>query len=137
MLLTRVRAAALIVVTAVLTGFGQQSSPVNRQWPPDVQKVSPESPALSPADALQTFYMPPGYKLELVASEPMIQDPIWVDEDPEGRLWVVEMRGFMPNAAGDNERAPVVRISVLEDTDDDGRMDKSTVFMDGLVLPRS
>ena len=54
MLLTRVRAAALIVVTAVLTGFGQQSSPVNRQWPPDVQKVSPESPALSPADALQT-----------------------------------------------------------------------------------
>ncbi len=43
----------------------------------------------------------------------------------------------MPNAAGDNEREPVGRISVLEDEDDDGRMDKSTVFMDGLVLPRT
>ena len=74
-----------------------------------------DSPALSPEAALQTFYMPPGYRLELVASEPMIQDPIWIDQDPEGRLWVVEMRGFMPNAAGDNERAPVGRISVLED----------------------
>lgn len=116
---------------------GPLSSPVGRPWPTPVQKVSDDSPALSAEAALQTFYMPPGYRLELVASEPMIQDPVWIDEDADGRLWVVEMRGFMPNAAGDNERAPVGRISVLEDQDDDGRMDKSTVFMDGLVLPRT
>jgi mono/diheme cytochrome c family protein/glucose/arabinose dehydrogenase len=116
---------------------GPLTSPGGRPWPTPVQKVPEDSPALSPEAALQTFYMPPGYRLELVASEPMIQDPIWIDIDPDGRLWVVEMRGFMPNAAGDNERAPVGRISVLEDEDDDGRMDKSTVFMDGLVLPRS
>jgi mono/diheme cytochrome c family protein len=124
-----------------VTTSGQQagplSSPVGRPWPTPVQKVPEDSPALSPEAALQTFYMPPGYRLELVASEPMIQDPVWIDEDSDGRLWVVEMRGFMPNAAGDNERAPVGRISVLEDEDDDGRMDKSTVFMDGLVLPRT
>ncbi len=94
---------------------GPLSSPSGRPWPTPVQKVSDESPALSPEAALQTFYMPPGYRLELVASEPMIQDPVWIDEDADGRLWVVEMRGFMPNAAGDNERAPVGRISVLED----------------------
>jgi mono/diheme cytochrome c family protein/glucose/arabinose dehydrogenase len=137
-------AAALLAAVPLLlpvTTSGQSSgpltSPVGRPWPTPVQKVPEDSPALSPEAALQTFYMPPGYRLELVASEPMIQDPVWIDQDPEGRLWVVEMRGFMPNAAGDNEREPVGRISVLEDEDDDGRMDKSTVFMDGLVLPRS
>ena len=72
-----------------------QSSPVNRPWPAGVQKVSAESPALSPEEALKTFYMPPGYRLELVASESMVRDPIAMDWDGEGRLWVVEMPGFV------------------------------------------
>ena len=81
MALTRTRASALFLFAAVLTVSGQQSSPVNRPWPPEVQTVSPESPALSPADALKTFYMPPGYRIELVASEPLVQDPIVMDWD--------------------------------------------------------
>ena len=52
-----------------------KSSPANRPWPPGVQKVSNESPVLPPADALKTFYMPPGYHLELVASEPLDSGP--------------------------------------------------------------
>src|SRR4051794_10166541 len=63
------------------TGFGFQSSPANRPWPRGVQKVSNESPVLTPADALKTFYMPPGYHLELVASEPLVQDPTAIDWD--------------------------------------------------------
>jgi mono/diheme cytochrome c family protein/glucose/arabinose dehydrogenase len=106
-------------------------------WPPGVRPVPDESPALAPDAAMKTFFLPPGYRLELVASEPMIEDPVWIDMDPDGRVWVVEMRGFMPDASGRGERAPVGRISVLEDDDDDGRMDRSTVFLDGLVLPRS
>ena len=47
------------------------------------------------------------------------------------------MRGFMPNLAGTGEDVPNGRIVVLEDTNDDGQMDKSTVFLDSLVLPRS
>jgi mono/diheme cytochrome c family protein len=95
------------------------------------------SPPLAPADALKTFTLPPGYRLELVASEPMVGDPVWMDMDPDGRLWVVEMRGYMPTFDGKGEDAPVGQIVVLEDTDDDGKADKRTVFLDGLVQPRT
>jgi mono/diheme cytochrome c family protein/glucose/arabinose dehydrogenase len=142
LVLRKVWCSLSVIVALGLTASGravvQDARPsANRAWPPPVQRVSDESPALDPRAALETFFLPPGYRLELVASEPMIQDPIAVDIDVDGRLWVVEMRGFMPNAAGNNERAPVGRISVLDDDDDDGRMDRSTVFLDNLVLPRS
>ena len=52
---------------------------------------------LTPAEAVKTFFMPPGYRVELVASEPLIQDPIVIDWDPQGRLWAVEMPGFVPD----------------------------------------
>ena len=52
-----------------------KSAATSLPWPPGVQKVPDDSPALSPAEALKTFYMPPGYHLELVASEPLVQDP--------------------------------------------------------------
>jgi glucose/arabinose dehydrogenase len=72
-----------------------------------------------------------------VASEPLIQEPVALDWDTEGRLWAVEMPGFMANITGSNEHEPIGRVVVLEDTNDDGRMDKRTVFADGLVLARS
>src|SRR4029453_838060 len=117
--------------------IGEQTSPVNRPWPPGLQKVSSDSPALSPEDALKTFYMPPGYRVELVASEPLIQEPVALDWDLDGRLWAVEMPGFMADIRGSNEHDPIGRVVVLEDTNADGRMDKRTVFADGLVLARS
>ena len=138
MLLMRSRTIALLMLTGMVTAYGQQSSPVNRPWPPEVQRVSPESPALSPAEALETFYMPPGYRLELVASEPLVQDPIVMDWDSEGRLWVVEMPGFVPNLqAPEPFLEPIGKVVVLEDTNRDGVMDKRTVFADGLALARS
>ena len=63
------------------------------QWPPAVEPVAVPAPVLSPAEALRTFSMPPGYRLELVASEPLIQDPIAIDWDAAGRLWVIELPG--------------------------------------------
>ena len=72
---TSLRVIVLIIAAAAATIYGQ-SSPVNRPWPPDVQKVSDDSPALSPEDALKTFYMPPGYRLELVASERWERAPV-------------------------------------------------------------
>ncbi len=85
----------LVVRPSSTAPSASQSSPANRPWPPGVQQVPSDSPALSPADALKTFYMPPGYHVELVASEPMIQEPVAIDWDTEGRLWAVEMPGFM------------------------------------------
>ena len=109
----------------------------SRPWPPGVQAVSPDSPALSPDAEHATFHLAPGYRIELVASEPLVQDPVAIDWDTAGRLWVVEMPGFMPDIAATGEHAPVGRIVVLEDRDGNGVMDRRTVFADGLVLARS
>lgn len=125
-------AIALVVAAAALAGRGSLQS-----WPPRVQEVPAESPPLSPAAALKTFYMPPGYSVELVASEPLVQDPVAIDWDPAGRLWVVEMAGYMRNISGSNARDAVGRVVVLQDENGDGRMDTRTVFADGLVLARA
>jgi mono/diheme cytochrome c family protein/glucose/arabinose dehydrogenase len=133
----RMAALGILLAVAGLGGAARQQSPSGRPWPPGVQKVPDTSPPRPPAEALQTFYMPPGYRLELVASEPLVQEPVAIDWDIQGRLWVVEMPGFMANLTGSNEYEPIGRVVVLEDTDADGRMDRRTVFADGLVLARS
>lgn len=97
----------------------------------------PPAPPLSPEEALQTFRVAPGFRLELVAAEPMVQNPVSFEFDPEGRIWVVEYQGYMRDIKGTGEADPICRVVVLEDTDGDGRADKSTVFLDKLVMPRS
>jgi mono/diheme cytochrome c family protein len=134
MLLARIRAVAVLLVAAVAIGHGHQAG---GQWPPPLQTVAEESPVLAPAASMKAIFTPPGYHLELVASEPMIQDPILIDFDPDGRLWAIEMPGYMPDLPATTERNPTGRIVVLEDVDDDGKMDKRTVFLEGLVLPRA
>ena len=97
----------------------------------------PANPPLAPADALKTFKLPPGFRIETVASEPLIETPIAMQWDADGRIWIVEMPTYMPNPAATGEMEPTNRISILEDTDGDGKMDKKTVFLDGLVMPRA
>jgi mono/diheme cytochrome c family protein/glucose/arabinose dehydrogenase len=106
-------------------------------WPPPLQEVPENAPALSVDDALKTFFLPPGYSLEVVAAEPLVQDPIVMDQDPDGRLYVIEMPAFALDETMRDSMEPICRVVVIEDTDDDGRMDKRTIFQDGLVLPRA
>ena len=100
------------------------------------EKIPPATP-LSPEEALKAFRLQPGFRIELVAAEPLVETPVAMAFDPSGRLWVVEMRGFMQNADARGEHEPVGRITILEDRDGDGRMDRKTMFLDGLVLPRA
>ena len=138
MFLARFRIIAIAMTATAVTALGYQGSWQSGQWPPPVQKGPEGSPALSPAEAMKTFTMPPGYRLELVASEPLIQDPIVIDWDPQGRLWAVEMPGFVPTLSSPEPfMEPIGKVVVLEDTNNDGTMDKRTVFADGLVLPRA
>ncbi|RYY31127.1 MAG: c-type cytochrome [Chitinophagaceae bacterium] len=87
--------------------------------------------------SFEEYRIADGFRIELAASDPFIQAPVGLDFDNRGRMWVVEMRGFMPNLAGTGDDQPTGRISILEDTDDDGYADCYKVFLDGLVLPRS
>ena len=95
------------------------------------------SPVLTPAEELATFRLEPGLKIQLVAAEPMVEDPVVITFDADGRLWVVEMRGFMPNVNGEGENQPVGRVSILEDTNGDGQMDASKIYIDSLIMPRA
>ena len=99
-------------------------------------KLPPPTP-LSPEAALKTFALEKGFRIELVASEPMIEAPVAISFDDQGRLYVVEMRGYMRDLEGTDEKLPTGRVSLLEDTDGDGRMDKATAFLDQLVMPRA
>ena len=95
------------------------------------------SPARTPAQEQATFQLEPGLAIQLVAAEPMVQDPVAMSFDADGRLWVVEMRGFMPTIDGTGEDKRTGRVSVLEDRNGDGQMDVSTVYLDSLVMPRA
>jgi hypothetical protein len=100
--------------------------------------VIPPAPAPSAAEGAQDFQAPAGVSHRGRggrSADRRSEFPF--SSGPDGRLSGLEMRGFMPDADGDDERAPVGVIAVLEDTDGDGRYDKRTVFMDGLVLPRA
>jgi mono/diheme cytochrome c family protein len=126
---------ALALAAAGASAF--QASSGIRATNPQSQAAPGATPVLSPEEAMKTFRLPPGYRLELVASEPMVQEPALIDWDADGRLWVVEMLGYMQDLPATNERDPIGRVSVLEDVNGDGRMDKKTVFLDGLVQPRA
>lgn len=97
----------------------------------------PPSPVLPPEEAIQTIQLSDGFRVELAASEPLIEDPIALSFDEDGRAFVVEMRSFMLDINRSGERDPIGRISLLQDVDRDGRFDKASIFVDGLVLPRS
>lgn len=97
---------------------------------------TPSVDYLSPEASLKTFNLPPGYHLELVASEPMIKEPVAIAWDGNARMYVAEMLTYMQDADATGEQKPISRISLLEDTDNDGKMDKSSVFIDNLLLPR-
>ena len=85
--------------------------------------------ATPPEKALATFQVEPGFKIELLVSEPLVASPVDMEIDEYGRLYVVEMPGYPLDKSGTG------RIKLLKDTDGDGKMDQSTVFADGLVLP--
>jgi mono/diheme cytochrome c family protein/glucose/arabinose dehydrogenase len=125
---------ALVIGASTVAARGDQNTTA---WPPPFHMVSGGSPVLSPDEEMKTFFLPPGYHVELVASEPMIEDPIFIDWDARGRMWVIELLGYMPDLRASKEREPVGRISVLEDRNGDGKMDTKTVFLDHLILPRA
>ena len=94
--------------------------------------VSFEEPKFS----LENYKVEDGFDLKLIASEPFMKAPVSMDFDNKGRMWVVEMIGYMPNLEAIGEDEPNGKISILEDLDKDGVIDHAKTFLDKLVLPR-
>ncbi len=109
----------------------------------------PKDGPSAPAKTIKQFDLPPGFSVSVVASEPLITKPIAANWDARGRLWIAETpeypNGRRPGVAepwketgvlkpGTYDRPATDRISILEDTDGDGVMDKKTIFHEGLEL---
>ncbi|MFO0948625.1 MAG: PVC-type heme-binding CxxCH protein [Planctomycetota bacterium] len=93
----------------------------------------PRIPPKEPGEAQKSFKLLDGFRLDLIAKEPLVTDPVASVIDENGRMYVVEMRGYpYPEKMGD---APIGQIRVLDDTDGDGVYDKSAVLVDGLSWP--
>lgn len=87
-------------------------------------------------EALEKLKVPPGYKIELFASEAEFTDlanPVQLSFDNKGRLWVATMPSYPHYKPGDAK--PNDKLIILEDTNNDGKADKQTTFVDGLHLP--
>lgn len=91
---------------------------------------------LSPEESQTLVQIPVGFRLELFASEPEIKKPISMDWDEKGRLWIIETIDY-PNTVKSDKGQGGDRITICEDTNNDGKADKFTVFAEGLNLPTS
>ncbi len=126
---TRLRLASVAILGVWLGAVSAKAQE------PDDADLAHELPRIAPLDpkaALASFRVPPGFRLNAVATEPLVTDPVSVCYDADGRLYVAEMRGY-PYP----EKSPTGYIRRLEDTDGDGRFDRSTIFVDGLSWPTS
>jgi putative membrane-bound dehydrogenase-like protein len=92
-------------------------------------------PPLSPTEERATFRLPSGIRIDLVASEPEVVDPVAMAFDASGRLYVAEMPGYPNGGLGTGEPTRKGRIKRLEDRDGDGVFETSIVFADDLRFP--
>jgi putative membrane-bound dehydrogenase-like protein len=105
---------------------------VNRLTYDELIKFGQPKPK-SPQDSLACITVLPRFKVELVASEPLVKSPVAFEWGADGKLWVVEMGDYPLGLDGKGKPGGTVRF--LEDTNHDGIYDKSTVFLEGLNFP--
>jgi putative membrane-bound dehydrogenase-like protein len=123
-LMLRFSLIILLVVGISPKGAAQELKDV------DLSSELPRIEALSPEDARKSFELAEGFEIELVASEPLVTDPIAFSFDARGRLFVVEMMDYSEQA---NES--LGQIALLTDKDGDGVMDERSTFAEGLSWP--
>lgn len=121
--------------TSVQAQRGDRAGERQEMLPESV--VVPAAVVRTPDEELQTFHLPKGFEATLFAAEPMVLDPVVATWDGDGRMWVCEFTSYMKDIEATDEDVPSGRIVVLHDDDRDGRADRSTVFAEGLVLPRA
>ena len=113
-----------LLLLAQVPAFGQKIAVPRRH-------DRPPGPALTPEQAVQRMTVPEGFHVEIVASEPDVVNPVAMFIDEKGRFWVTESFEYPRREPGPGRD----RIKVLEDTDDDGKVDKVTIFAEGLNIP--
>ncbi|MBT7742530.1 MAG: cytochrome C, partial [Opitutae bacterium] len=114
----------LVLFPAIALSFGLIHSAEPEASTEQLPRVAP----VEALDAIQTFRLKKGFNIELAAAEPQVVDPVSMSFDADGKLYVVEMIGY-----SEHRDDKLGRVRLLEDTNDDGRFDKATVFAKGLA----
>lgn len=83
------------------------------------------------------FILHDGFSIKLIAAEPLLDSPVAMQFDQKGRIWVVELPGYMRDIDGSDEDLPDGKIVILTDEDKDGQMDTRSIFLDSLQAPRT
>lgn len=107
-----------------------QSSLLAADTIPHAQDKPPNEPR-DPQTAVKMMTVPEGFTVEVVAAEPDIVNPVAMAIDERGRFWITESLEYPRKEPGVGKD----RVKILEDTDVDGKVDKFTVFLDGLNIP--
>ena len=100
---------------------------------PDFNK----SPVVPASESISRMQLQEDFEIKLVASEPLVSTPVAMSFDIKGRMWIVEMTGYMPDTLGRGEEVPNGKVVILEDKNKDGIFDTRKIFLDSLVLPRA
>jgi mono/diheme cytochrome c family protein len=130
--------SALLLACLLLSCHSRKGSPEQAYIRPDPAKENfEESPLVSPQESLNKMIVEEGFEVQLVAAEPQVSSPVAMNFDNKGRMWVIEMDGYMTNVDGTEENDRNGKIVILEDRNRDGRIDRRKVFIDSLVLPRA
>ena len=130
----------LLIIFLQLFGVSPQRRPSNWNHYADslsIRKAFSESPVLTARESIQKMQIENGFRVHIVATEPLLTSPVAISFDDKGRIWVVEMENYMPDSLGTGEDLPVGKIVILTDKNGDGKMDERKVFLDSLVLPRA
>src|SRR5688500_6057067 len=124
----RVNLIRTAVAAALLALVPAAAAPAQKTFIPDTVPTEPPDPE----NERLSFKVAEGFEVNLWAADPMIAKPIQMNWDAQGRMWVASSEMYPQIKPGGSPHDQVV---VLEDTDDDGKADKSTVFADGLLIP--
>ena len=95
-----------------------------------IRKAFSESPVLSAWESIKKMQIEKGFRVHIVATEPLLNTPVALSFDDKGRIWVVEMENYMPDSIGTGEDLPVGKIVILTDRNGDGKMDERKIFLD-------
>ena len=124
------RFPALVLAGCLAAGIAHNLAALSGEPKDDFAAELPRIPPVEPSAALSTFQVVPGFAIEQVAAEPLLTSPVAMAFDADNRLFVVEMRDYSEDKTGH-----LGQVRLLEDTNQDGRFDKSTVYVEGLSWP--
>ena len=123
--------SAILLFAGLVIASGQEPSTPKLNVEPSIKRLEPTEPK----DAAKTFSVLHGFRMELIAHEPLLRDPVSITYDENGAMYAVEMTAY-PHPHGSNEQA-FGQVRLLLDDDQDGRFDSSFVFADKLLTPTS